>query len=203
MIIIAKLIVIAMIKKEIVINSEKNLDKFYKKVKFYKSIVYKFTFFYSDNDEIGDIIEALNIKNRYKRISFIYDNVCSIIDSYVANKNFCGFKNHKCLTQQKEGCKYKNGCCRRCLYQSNKGCTTSNLTCKFFYCEKVKQKHKILTMDDIKILRCFSCRQREIVRHDYFSSREEVISDLYVGSLIIFTIRIIFRNMKRIIKLNK
>ena len=103
----------------------------------------------------------------------------------------------------KKSCKYKNGCCRRCLYQSNKGCTTSNLTCKFFYCEKVKQKHKILTMDDIKILRCFSCRQREIVRHDYFSSREEVISDLYVGSLIIFTIRIIFRNMKRIIKLNK
>ena len=91
-----------MIKKEIVINSEKDLDKFYKKVKFYKSIVYKFTFFYSDNDEIGDIIEALNIKNKYKRISFIYDNVCSIIDSYVANKNFCGFKNHKCLTQQKK-----------------------------------------------------------------------------------------------------
>lgn len=189
-------------KKEIIINTKKDLEKLYKKLFLYKSFFYKNITFTSSNKKIKEIIEALNIKTRKKRIIYIYDTSCKIIDDSVKGKNVCGFKNNKCYTQQKEGCKYINGCCRRCLYQNSKGCSTSNLTCKFFYCSKVKEKHRVLEEKDINLLRLLSFRQKEIIRHNYFSNREEIISDLYIGSIAFFTIRYIFRQVKRIVKLS-
>ena len=182
-----------MFKKEIIINNDDDLKKFYKRIKIYKSVFYIKTKFTTKNNKIKSIIEALNIKSRNKRITYVYDNACKYIDNYWKNKNICGFKNNKCYTQQKLDCKYQNGCCRRCLYQSDKGCTTSNLTCKLFYCTEVTKKYKVPTMNDIKILKVLSLRQRTILKHDYFSSREEVLMDLYINSITIFTIRIILR----------
>ena len=189
-------------KKEIIINNKRDLEKLYKRLCLYKSFFYKNTEFYSDSKEIKELVKALNIKVRKKRIIYIYDTSCKIIDDYVRGKNICGFKNNKCYTQQKEGCKYINGCCRRCFYQSKKGCRTSNLTCKFFYCSKVKEKYRILEERDINLLKLLSFRQKEIIRHNYFSNREEVLSDLYIGSITLFTIRYIFRQVKRIVKLS-
>ena len=180
-------------KKEIIIKNDKDLKKFYKKIKLYKSILYINTKFFTKNKKIKDIIEALNIKSRNKRIRYVYDNACNYIDIYWKGKNICGFKNNKCYTQNKPNCKYTNGCCRRCFYQSEKGCTTSNLTCKLFYCTEVTKRYKVPTIDDIKILKLLSLRQRIILKHDYFSNREEVLMDLYINSITIFTIRILLR----------
>ena len=137
------------------------------------------------------------IEKRKKRIAYIYDSACNYIDNYWKGKNICGFKNNKCYTQQYKGCKYKNGCCRRCIYQSNKGCTTSNLTCKLYYCTEVRKRYKVPTFKDIKILKKLSIRQRIILKHDYFSSREEVLTDLYIGSITIFIIRLLYRYIRK------
>ena len=158
-----------MLKKEIVIKNNKDLNSFYKKLKFYKYLF--FVKFETNNNEIQDIISALNIK--------------------------------KCYCQQYKGCKYTNGCCRLCIYQSNKGCKTSNLTCKFYYCTEVHKRYKVLNYDDIKILKIFSFRQKTIIRHSYFNSREGILFDLKYSLISIFAIKLIIRNIIRIIILNK
>ena len=179
---------------KIIINNENDLKKFYKHLKFYKYLPIKFE---SDNNEIKDIIYSLNIKNRNKRITYIYDYSCKFIDNYWKNINYCGFKCNKCY------CNQINGCCRLCKYQSSSGCTTSNLTCKFYYCTEVLKRHKVLTMNDLKILKLYSFRQRIIIKHSYFNSREEVLFDLKYSLIIVFAFKLIIKNIIRIIYIKK
>ena len=144
-------------------------------------------------EEVKPIINALNIKKRKPRIIYIYDEACNQIDKHYQNKNICGFKNNKCYVQQKLQNGTINGCCRMCLYQSTKGCTTKNLTCKLFTCSEVEKRCKVIKFDDLKILNLLSFRNRMILKSDYFSKREDVIKDLYYGSILIWSVRIVIR----------
>ena len=179
----------------IIINNKAALDKFYKKLFFYKSFLFKKTKFTVETkfEEVKPIIKALNIKKRKQRITYIYDEACNQIDNHYKSKNICGFKNNKCYVQQKLNNGTINGCCRMCMYQSSKGCTTKNLTCKLFTCSEVEKRCKIITFDDLKILNLLSFRNRMILKSDYFSKREDVIKDLYYGSFFLWTIRIVIR----------
>ncbi len=181
--------------KLIKINNQTALDKFYRKLFFYKSFIFKKTHFTVETnfEEVKPIINALNIKKRKERIIYIYDETCNQIDKHYQNKNICGFKNNKCYVQQKLQNGTINGCCRMCLYQSTKGCTTKNLTCKLFTCSEVEKRCKVIKFDDLKILNLLSFRNRMILKSDYFSKREDVIKDLYYGSLLIWSVRIVIR----------
>ena len=181
--------------KIIKINDEAALDKFYQKLFFYKRFWYKKTTFVleSNYEELKPIIKALNIKKRKPRITYIDDKACKQIDNHYQNKNICGFKNNKCYVQQKLNNGTINGCCRMCMYQSKKGCQTKNLTCKLFTCSEVEKRCQVIKFDDLKILNLLSLRNRMILKSDYFSKREDVINDLYYGSILIWTIRIVFR----------
>ena len=181
--------------KLIKINNQTALDKFYRKLFFYKSFIFKKTKFTVETnyEEVKPIINALNIKKRKERIIYIYDEACNQIDKHYQNKNICGFKNNKCYVQQKLQNGTINGCCRMCLYQSTKGCTTKNLTCKLFTCSEVEKRCKVIKFDDLKILNLLSFKNRMILKSDYFSKREDVIKDLYYGSFFLWTIRIVIR----------
>ena len=178
-----------------VINDKAALDNFYRKLFFYKSFIFKKTTFTVETkyEQIKPIIKALNIKKRKDRITYIYDEACRQIDNHYKNKNICGFKNNKCYVQQKLNNGTINGCCRLCKYQSEKGCKTVNLTCKLFTCSEVEKRCKKITFDDLKILNLLSYRNKMILKSDYFSKRENVIKDLYYGSVILWAIRIIIR----------
>lgn len=149
--------------------------------------------------EIQGIIEALNIKNKWKRTEYMYDFLCELLDDYYEGKNMCYFCDNKCLAQQFEGSTYENGCCRLCKYQSQAGCTTSNLTCKLYYCEKAKDKNKTIEYKDLKMIKLFSLRQRLIIRNCFFSSREEMLLDLKVGSIVFYALRILYRVSRNLI----
>lgn len=181
--------------KLIKINNPTALDKFYRKLFFYKSFIFKKTKFTVETnyEEVKPIINVLNIKKRKERIIYIYDEACKQIDNHYKNKNICGFKNNKCYVQQKLQNGTINGCCRMCLYQSAKGCTTKNLTCKLFTCSEIEKRCKVIKFDDLKILNLLSFRNRMILKSDYFSKREDVIKDLYYGSFFLWTIRIVIR----------
>ena len=181
--------------KLIKINNQTALDKFYRKLFFYKSFIFKKTYFTVETnfEEVKPIINALNIKKRKERIIYIYDEACNQIDKHYQNKNICGFKNNKCYVQQKLQNGTINGCCRMCLYQSTKGCTTKNLTCKLFTCSEVEKRCKVIKFDDLKILNLLSFKNRMILKSDYFSKREDVIKDLYYGSILIWSVRIVIR----------
>ena len=196
-------------KKKIIIKSKKDLNKFYTRLWLYRSFIYRNVVFELEKDKynISSFIDALNIKNRRKRLEYIYDLACLEIDSFYEGKNVCGFKDDQCYVQRKLNNGRFNGCCRLCFHQNNKGCLTKNLACKLFFCSEAKKRHKVLTIKDIKIFKILTIRQRYIMSTDYFNLREEVINDLYIGSIMLvlfkYVYRIIKKSMIRIIKRRK
>lgn len=194
-------------RKTIVIKSKEDYTKFIKRIVLYKSILYINTEFQVERNQINDklqqIINGLNIKNRYKRITYVYDTACSIIDSNTKGLNICGFKNNKCYIQQKQNNGKCNGCCRLCKYQNSNGCPTKNLACKLFNCSEVKKRYKTIEYKDLAILKLLSLKNRLIVKSDYFSTREEVLKDLYAYTLTYSILRIFFRSIRNLISKTK
>ena len=194
-------------KKQITIKSEQDYQKFLKRLKFYKSVFYQKTLFLLEanksNEDLKEIIYALNIKKRKERITYIYDLACEKIDQTTKGKNICGFEHNQCYVQRKLKNGKCNGCCRMCLYQTETGCTTQNLTCKLFNCSEVTKRYQIPTYQDLKILKLLSLKNRMIIQDDYFSTREQVLKDLYSYSLIYSTIRIVSRFLKNSILLRR
>lgn len=194
-------------RKTIVIESKEDYTKFIKRIVLYKSILYINTEFQVKgcqvNDKIQQMINGLNIKNRYKRITYVYDTACSIIDSNTKGLNVCGFKNNKCYIQQKQNNGKCNGCCRLCKHQNSNGCSTKNLACKLFNCSEVKNRYKTVEYKDLAILKLLSLKNRLIVKSDYFSTREEVLKDLYAYTLTYSILRIFFRSIRNLISKTK
>ena len=188
-----------MLEKRIIINNEKDYNKFVKKLYLYRSFLFKNVYFKLDskysNINIMPIIKALNIKKRKARIKYVYDSCCKIIDDKNKGLDICGFKNNKCYVQVNSN--YCNGCCRKCKYQTNHGCPTKNLACKLFNCGEVTKRYEVITYKDLKLLKVFSIKNQLIVKSDYFAKEEDVLKDLYSYSLIYSTIRIIIRLLKK------
>ncbi len=194
-------------RKTILISNSNDYNKFLRKLSIYKSILHYNTIFVVKNDindnMINYIINALNIKNRKKRVTYIYDNSCKLIDDNNKNINICGFKDNKCYVQRKLKNGKCNGCCRKCLYQTKEGCPTKNLACKLFNCSEVTSRYNTLKYNDLKILKLLSLKNRIIIKSDYFSTREDVLKDLYAYTLTYSTLRIVYRLFKNYIKMNK
>lgn len=190
-------------KKVIKLNDYDDYVKLLKKLNYYKSLFFSKIIFNITgnfkNDEINSIVFALNIKNRKKRIEFIYDKACEMINNKNLDANTCGFENNKCYIQRNVNNGKINGCCRLCLYQSENGCVTQNLTCKLFNCSEVKCRYNVLEYKDISILKLLSFKNRFIIKHDYFSLREDVLKDLYCPSFIYSCFRIFVRLIKNYI----
>ena len=170
--------------KNIEINNQKDLNKFYKRLFIYRSFLYKKVTFTVKKDKynITDIINALNIKKRKQRLEFIYDTCCKEIDDFYDHKDICHFKNNKCLVQEHLGNGNINGCCRLCLFQSAKGCQTRNLTCKLFTCSEVKKRCPVIKFEDLNLLKVLTRRQRHMISSSYFSNENQfyLISTLVV-----------------------
>lgn len=184
------------------IKDEKQL---YSKMFLYKTFLYNGVEFSidSENKDVLNIVKALNIKNPFKRIEFIYDYSCKKLDDFYEGKNICAFKNNKCIVQQGQNCRYCNGCCRLCRFQSVKGCTTSNLSCKLFYCDKIQETNKTLKYKDLKILKLLNLRQKMIVNDNFFAHRKEFLLELKVSSITFWGIRMLIRILKNAIYCRK
>ena len=128
-----------------------------------------------------------------KRIEYIYDHCCKKVDEFNKDKNICSFDNSVCRFHQELGCDLKNGCCRLCIYQGPTGCKTSNLGCKLFYCNSVKEKYEVIKYTDLKLLKLLTWRQRIIAIDEFFSTREQILLDIFVGSMFFYAIRMSFR----------
>lgn len=177
--------------KIIKLDSKDDIKNFEKDLWLYRSFLHKKTNFILESsladETYTNIINALNIKNKLKRITFVYDSACKQIDDYnIKNHISCDFKDGKCGAHQNT--KHYNGCCRVCRYQSPTGCKTKNLSCKLFFCGYVCSKSKPLTFNDLKILKCLSVKRRMITDMTLFLSRKKVIIALYLDSFIILSI---------------
>lgn len=186
------------------VNNSFQKKKFNLCLPFYRSILFRGIKFETveENKQIKELIQALNIKNRKKRIIYIYDRVYKQIEDQTKSVNPCSFKKCQCVIQRKIR-KGKYGCCRKCYYRTENGCRTQNLTCKMFFCATVREKYKLPCWKDFELLKVLTLRQRILLKSEYFSLREDVLTDLYIGSLILGTGRIIYRLMKNSLKEKK
>ena len=172
------------------INDKKKLLQF---LWFYKHLF--FIKYETDNKELVSFINALNIKSRYKRIEYVYEEACNEVDNYYSSCKLCDFKEGMCIAYRIKLLKDKNGCCRKCLHQSNKGCKTKNLACKLFLCSyTIHHNKKKLEGKDIEILKLLNRYQRYVATNDYFATKEQAVFDLYVGPIYLL-IRLLYRGI--------
>ena len=146
----------------------------------YRSFCFKFVQFKTYNNNLINIVDALNIKNKKKRIEYVYDDAIKYINDYYY-EDLCKFENGRCIVQRKNNNDNVNGCCRMCPLVTDRGCPSSNLVCKLVYCKTALGNFKLLKLYQIPILKCLSIRQRIILQASFFCTRDEIIKKLNYG----------------------
>lgn len=151
-----------------------------------------------DNKEIRQIsllVEASNIKKRKKRLTFIYDKSCDLLDEDFYGKNICEFKNNQCFVNRMHGCSV-DGCCRSkdnmnaCRFLVKHKCTNRNIACKFHVCSCMRKKGYYFKVNDIYMLRyLYSWKQRLFCYFNLFISREKFLKDIYDNSIILWALK--------------
>lgn len=146
----------------------------------------------STKERKTDIIKCLKavfIKEKRKRIEYIYDQVCNDLDEEFAKNNYCDFKDDVCIGKRNCSERVTMGCCHKfkhpitmngelkeCPYLVDKHCSTQCITCKLFTCNAIKVKFKL---KDIPLIECFfNPIQKLIVKTNFFTKREKIIDRL-------------------------
>lgn len=177
-------------KRTITIDNEEKYRAFLRRLPVYRSILFRFTEFEITGScrpsELQDFQTALNIKNRRKRIVYLYERCCEIIDRYNSEHCITCRYSAEGICEDPKHQTRKNGCCCHCYLQSSDGCPTRNLSCKLYFCDHISNRYHPLTMEDINLLRMFTASQREIIKSNVFVTEKTYIRLLYIGSYLLF-----------------
>ncbi len=140
--------------------------------------------------QVSLLVEALNIKDKRKRLEFVYDKSCELLDNDFYGCNLCEFKNNRCMHDRIHA-KSMDGCCRsnddkkKCPYIKNHRCTIKCLACKFHICYLLRKKGYKYRVNDIYLLKyLYNWKQKIIIYNDFFMTKEEVLKDVYRNSII-------------------
>lgn len=151
-----------------------------------------------DNKEVRQIsllTKALNIKDKKKRISFVYDKSCDLLDDDFYGKNICEFKDNKCIHDRLhnascDGCCRTNDGLRKCKYLENHRCKTKCLACKFHICYCIRKKGYKYKINDIYMIKyILNWKQKIIIYNDFFMTPKEVLNDVYKNSILRWTFK--------------
>lgn len=146
------------------------------------------------NTELIKCIKAVLIKDKRKRIEYIYDQVCEELDEEFAKNNYCDFKDDVCIGKRNCNERVTMGCCHKfehpitmngelkeCPYLVDKHCSTQCITCKLFTCDAIKVKFKL---KNIPLIECFfNPIQKLIVKTNFFTKREKIIDRLVLFNI--------------------
>ena len=183
-------------KKEIIISDTDDMKTYLKWFRLYHLLnlnkelftTYKYDALKIDREVLESLINAHNIKNKNKRLEYVYDTACSYIDDNYVSKNFCEFIDDQCLYQRnhKKSMNQKDGCCRNCKYL-NYGCSQKALADKLFFCYYIRKVKKCPRLNDILILKYFlNIKQKAIAKTIIYYPREESIKALKRKSLLLW-----------------
>lgn len=152
----------------------------------------------SDNKvirQVTQVAEALNIKDYKKRLSYVYDKACDLLDDDFYGKNVCEFKDNKCMYARTENTSC-DGCCRTrdgkrvCVYLKNHICSIRCLACKFHVCKYVRKKGLRYKVNDLLVLKyLLNWKQKIIVYLNFFKKKEETVNDLFRNSIILWAFK--------------
>lgn len=138
-------------------------------------------------------INAIFYETRYERYNYIYDTVCSYLDSYFYGKNLCDFKNNKC--GEKRNTSSTTGCCHHFKYKAlgpfsklvlceylnkeNYTCDAKCLPCKLFTCDYLESKGIKFKIKDILLLNVFfNPIQKYFIKYMVFTPKDKIIKRL-------------------------
>lgn len=194
-------------KLTININNDYDLKKFYSKLRIYKLFFNNYIldvnlntkFFKNDTTQLLMCINAFNIKNKDKRLEYVYDSLCDFHDNLYINSNVCEFdKDGLCACQREyHHPASKNGCCGLCTYMGKNGCTIKSLACKSFFCRYITKKKSIPNYKKNKLYKYFlSGPQKEIASINYWNTKEENLRIMRKNSFIYNSFRKV-KKMKR------
>jgi hypothetical protein len=132
------------------------------------------------------IITVINEMNLEKRYGLIYDYICNYLDEDMQRRNFCDFKEGKCIASRKRKTVHEfDGCCwergiGHCYHLSeDKRCKIRSISCKLFVCNYLESKgikYNIKKLFPVKYF--LNRKQINILKSSYFKSKEETISRL-------------------------
>lgn len=179
------------------INNTDDINKFYKDIYKYKifnskdylilNISKKINYIF--RRELKQIEKAFNIKDKNKRLEYVYNTTCDNIDLYNKN-NPCEFDNcGQCASQRAHATKSKiNGCCGNCSHLKKNGkCDTKSLACKIFYCKYIKKKKDIFKYKDLKLANIFfTIPQMLVAKYNFFNTTEDNINLIKKNSILAF-----------------
>lgn len=151
-----------------------------------------------NDNNLFNFIVSLNvckIKDKNKKLEYIYDSACKYLDLEFKNNNICGFKNDVC--EANKNCNIKNGCCRQfsnkifglpiknefieCKYLKNKKCIANCLGCKLFCCDIIiKKGYKYTTNNVLLIKYYFNFIQKIIIKTKVFTPKEKILKILKI-----------------------
>ncbi len=139
-------------------------------------------------EELDIALHALSKQSLEERYSYLYDQVCILLDSDFSKYQLCHFENGICLSRkalQEKGKKvpYIYGCCyttgRVCPYLEKDHCTIACLSCKLFTCAFLKNLGiKYRAKDIFLIAYFFTRRQQSILENNLYIKKEETIRQL-------------------------
>lgn len=140
---------------------------------------------------------ALSIKNQKSKYEFIYDTACKYLDSQFMQNNYCDFKNDQCFANRNNSTVHCDmGCCysfeyasffeptfikntQLCKYIKNKTCSISCISCKLFTCKALRKQNIHFAINKYLLLNCFfNPKQHLILKHNFFKTKEEIITKL-------------------------
>lgn len=136
------------------------------------------------NRELHIIEKGINLKDKKKRYSYVYDEICKILDEKV-DTNYCEFKNDTCYRDRLKNNGHKNGCCEcagrgKCKFLKNGVCTMKScMACKLFTCAALRKKginEKATNYLPLKVF--FTSKQRDILSYSFWVPKEVVIKRL-------------------------
>ena len=131
-------------------------------------------------------MHAINIKDKSKRYSFIYDTVCDYIDKKYLECNYCDFKDDVCVffrnhpkIMHKDGCCYSDARGGLCENLKNHRCQIKSISCKLYSCETLRNKKVYFKIKDIPLLKYFfNLKQKYILKYSFFKPKSYVMYKL-------------------------
>ena len=145
------------------------------------------------NEKLRDIVtimNAINIKDKYKRYEYIYNTVCSYLDERI-NTNYCEFKDDICIRDRLKNNNHKNGCCEcngrgKCKYLIDSKCTLGNcMACKLFTCKTLRKKGIIHNINDYALTKYFfTNKQKDILKFSYWTPKEIILDRLMTNTYV-------------------
>lgn len=138
------------------------------------------------------IEDILEIKDKEKRYSYLYDLICDYLDNEFRSKNICGFDCGLCnrrrdmIEKNIKKDTYENGCChgykenKDCKYlEPGKGCKIKNIACKTYTCFYLRKRGYRYQLKNIYFARYFfNCRQKFYMENTFFVDKPVVMKGI-------------------------